>query len=457
MAAPVNQTVFYCPRALLSNGWIERCLLTVNEDGVISAIETGTASAADVELPGPVIPGMVNVHSHIHQRLIAGLTGYRAVGQDSFWTWREQMYRAVSMLSLKEFQTLAAHAFMELLEGGYTVTGEFHYPHRLDGTKPLQTALGLLEAADHAGMALTLLPVWYQSAGFGRMAPTDRQRAFVMTLDELNSLINDLRKHTSGSLHEVGVAPHSLRAVEVSDLPEMLAMIQSGPVHLHISEQPAEVGECLDHCGCTPIQLLSEHVQLDRRWCLIHATHATEAELEIMAASDAVVGLCPTTEADLGDGLFPVRQFLDAGGVYAIGSDSNLVTDAASELRLLDWGQRLRLNQRNVLCDEGEHIGRRLWQDTARFGAQALGQPVGELAVGRRADWVVLDSTHSLLAALDADQQLDTFIFSAAQDLVDQVWVSGRMQVTGGRHAGRESLHDDIARLRRRLMKAACP
>ena len=450
----MNQTVFYCPRALLSNGWIERCLLTVNEDGVISAIETGTASAADVELPGPVIPGMINVHSHIHQRLIAGLTGYRAVGQDSFWTWREQMYRAVGMLSLEELQTLAAHAFMELLEGGYTVTGEFHYPHRLGDATPMGTALGLIDAADQAGMALTLLPVWYQYSGFGRMSPTDRQRPFVMTLDELSRLIKGLHEHTAGSPHEIGVAPHSLRAVDVTDLPEMLEMIESGPVHLHISEQPAEVAECLDHCGRTPIQLLSEHVQLDRRWCLIHATHATEAELEVMAAGNAVVGLCPTTEADLGDGLFPVRQFLDAGGRYAIGSDSNLVTVAATELRLLDWGQRLQLNQRNVLCDEGEHIGRRLWQDSAQSGAQALGQPVGELAVGRRADWVVLDSTHSLLAGLDAEQQLDTFIFSAARELVDQVWTAGRMRVAGGRHAGRESLHEEVARLRRRLMEA---
>ena len=450
----MSQTNFHCPWVLLPGGWKENGRLTVDQRGVITSLGTGYPSDVDVKLPGPVIPGMVNVHSHIHQRLIAGLTGYRAVGQDSFWTWREQMYRAVGMLSIADLQTLASYAFMELIEGGYTVTGEFHYPHRLGGADPSHTALSLINAADQAGMALTLLPVWYQYSGFGRKAPTERQRAFVMSRDELTGLIEQLREHTSGSIHEVGVAPHSLRAVEVSDLPEMLGSIRSGPVHLHISEQPVEVAECLDHCGRTPIQLLSEHVQLDRRWCLIHATHATESELEAMAASDAVVGLCPTTEADLGDGLFPVRRFIDAGGRYAVGSDSNLVVDAACELRLLDWGQRLQLNQRNVLCDEGEHIGRRLWQDAARAGASALGQPVGELAVGRRADWVVLDSTHPLLAGLEADQQLDTFICSGARALIDQVWIAGRKQVEGGRHAGRESLGEGVARLRRQLMEA---
>jgi formimidoylglutamate deiminase len=454
MTASVTDRCFHCPQALLADGWAANCRISIDADGMITAIEPGQKPEDATRLPGPVIPGMVNVHSHIHQRLIAGLTGYRAVGQDSFWTWREQMYRAVGMLSVAELQTLASYAFMELIEGGYTVTGEFHYPHRLGDADPLQTAVALVNGADRSGMALTLLPVWYRYAGFGRKAPTARQRPFVMPLDELARLIETLRGHTHGSIHEVGVAPHSLRAVEVSDLPEMLDSIESGPVHLHISEQPAEVAECLDHCDSTPIQLLTEHVQLDRRWCLIHATHATKAELAAMAAGDAVVGLCPTTEADLGDGLFSVRRFLDAGGRYAIGSDSNLVTDAASELRLLDWGQRLQLNQRNVMCDEGEHIGRRMWQDTARAGAAALDQPVGELEVGRRADWVVLDSTHPLLAGLKPDHQLDTFIFSGARGLIDQVWTAGQMQVTGGQHAGCDALRKDVARLRHRLVEA---
>lgn len=450
----MNAGTFHCSRALLPHGWASNCLVTVDEDGMIAGIEVDASASGATVLPGPVIPGMVNVHSHIHQRLIAGLTGYRAVGADSFWTWREQMYRAVGLLSPDELRTLAAFAFMELVEGGYTVTGEFHYPHRLGGAEPLETATGLVKAADAAGMPLTLLPVWYRYSGFGRQALAERQRPFGMTLDELTSLVGRLREQMGPGVHRVGVAPHSLRAVEVSDLPEMLAAIDSGPVHLHISEQPAEVAECRRHGGRTPIELLAEHVELDRRWCLIHATHASDDEIALMARSDAVVGLCPTTEADLGDGLFPVRSFVDQGGRFAIGSDSNLVTDAAGELRLLDWGQRLQLNQRNVLCDEGEHLGRRLWADAARAGADALGQPVGELAVGRRADWVVLDAAHPLLEGLDADYQLDTLVLAGARDLIDQVWIAGRQQVSNGRHPSRAELAPEVARLRRRLLEA---
>ena len=452
----MNTTTYHCEHALLRDGWARDCRITVDDEGVIAGIETGAGSGGATRLYGPVIPGMVNVHSHIHQRLIAGLTGYRAVGADSFWTWREQMYRAVGLLSSDELRALAAFAFMELIEGGYTVTGEFHYPHRLGGAEPVRTAASLVEAADAAGMSLTLLPVWYRYSGFGRKDPAERQRPFVMTLDALSGLVGELRGQVAGSIHRVGVAPHSLRAVEVSDLPEMLAAIDFGPVHLHISEQPAEVAECRAHFGRTPIELLDEHIDLDRRWCLIHATHADDEEIRAMARSDAIVGLCPTTEADLGDGLFPVRRFVDHGGRFAIGSDSNLVTDAASELRLLDWGQRLQLNRRNVLCDEGEHLGRRLWTDAALAGGDALGQPVGELAVGRRADWVVLDAAHPLLDGLDPDHQLDTMVLAGARNLVDQVWIAGRKQVEGGRHPGRERLAPEVARLRRRLIKATC-
>jgi formimidoylglutamate deiminase len=450
-----GSTRFHARRALLADGWCSDCLIEVDADGMITAIEPGRAAGDAVTLVGPVIPGMVNVHSHIHQRLIAGLTGYRAAGADSFWTWREQMYRAVGQLSLEELGHLASYAFMELLEGGFTVTGEFHYPHRLGGADPIETANSLLDAADRSGMTLTLLPVWYQYAGFGRQQPAERQRPFIMTLEELSGVVGKLRQQAAGSHHRVGVAPHSLRAVEVSDLPGLLDAVDTGPVHLHISEQPAEVAECREHTGRSPIELLCEHVELDRRWCLIHATHASAEEVRLMARSGAIVGLCPTTEADLGDGLFPVREFIHQAGRYAIGSDSNLVTDAASELRLLDWGQRLRHNQRNVLCDEGEHLGRRLWQDAAEAGATALAQPVGALAVGRRADWIVLDAGHPLLDGLDADHQLDTLVLAGARDLIDQVWVAGRKQVDGGRHSGRESLAPEIARLRRRLTGVA--
>ncbi|QOC21853.1 formimidoylglutamate deiminase [Wenzhouxiangella sp. AB-CW3] len=450
----MSEQLFHGPAVLTAEGWIEDCSIRVDAGGWITAIKQGSSPDA-TRLSGPVLPGMVNVHSHIHQRLIAGLTGYRAADADSFWTWREQMYRAVGMLDTEELEALASYAFMELLEGGYTSTGEFHYPHRLGGVDPLQNCRRLLGAADQAGMTLTLLPVWYRYSGFGRREPTERQRPFVMTLDELVELVGQLRRDIGNTPHRIGVAPHSLRAVDVADLPDLLQAIGHGPVHLHISEQPAEVAECREHCGQTPIDLLARHVALDDRWCLIHATHATQQEIGTMAASDAVVGLCPTTEADLGDGLFPVREFVASGGRYAIGSDSNLVVDAAAELQLLDWGQRLMSNQRNALCDGGEHLGRRLWSDAARAGADALDQAAGALAVGCRADFVVLDGDHPLLSGLDADYQLDTLVLAGGRDLIDQVWVAGQCRVSAGRHPGKQALRPRMAELRRRLVNVA--
>ncbi len=403
-------------------------------------------------MPGPVVPGMVNVHSHIHQRLIAGLTGLRTGADDSFWSWRERMYEAVGMLSGEDFELLAARAFMELLEGGYTSTGEFHYPHGLGKQSPMETAGQVLGAARDAGTALTLLPVWYRYGGFGRQALGDRQKPFGMSLEDMTGLVRSLQQTAGHPRLQVGVAPHSLRAVDARDLPELMAGIGEGPVHLHISEQPVEVQACLEHHACRPVEWLLRHVEPDERWCLIHATHADEREAQALAERSVAVGICPTTEADLGDGLFPVREYLDGGGRVAVGSDSNLVTSAAEEVRLLEWGQRLRLNQRNVLAAPGEHVATSLWQHLARTGAQALQQPAGELRRGRRADLVVLDPLHPMLAGLPAPEQLDSFVFSHAANMIDQVRVGGEQVVRRGRHPLRADLDERVAELRGQLV-----
>jgi formimidoylglutamate deiminase len=449
----VNRPGLYARHALMPDGWREDVTLALDDAGLIAEIVPGREAGA-IELPGPVMPGMVNVHSHIHQRLIAGLTGRRGGGPDSFWSWRERMYQAVEQLDGDGFADLAAHAFMELLEGGYTSVGEFHYPHRLDGQAPLTTARQVLSAAGRAGCGLTLLPVWYRYGGFERQPLAERQRAFALSLDELVDLVATLRDSIDRNLQKVGVAPHSLRAVDARDMPELVERIGPGPFHLHISEQPAEVAACLEHHGCRPVAWLLRHLAPDARWCFIHATHADESEWRALAKAGSVVGLCPTTEADLGDGLFPAAEFRAAGGRIAIGSDSNVVTRAAEELRLLEWGQRLRLNARNVLCDDDEPIGRALWSESARAGAEALRQPVGELAVGRRADLLVLDAAHPMLAGLSCDEQLDTFVTANEPGMIDEVWVAGRARVRGGRHVDRDGLEARVAELRQRLAGA---
>lgn len=442
---------FHCPRVLLEDGWHENQLICCDAAGYIREIRPGSGERAE-SLNGSVLPGMVNVHSHIHQRLIAGLTGQRGLAQDSFWSWRERMYDAVALLDGEAFETLAAYAFMELLEGGYTTIGEFHYPHRLGGQTPVQTAAQLIAAADRAGCGLTLLPVWYRHGGFGRQPLGESQRRFALGLEEIEELVGRLRRHIESPLHQIGVAPHSLRAVDIADLGDMLERIAEGPVHIHISEQPAEVEACIRHHGCRPIELLYDRITVDGRWCLIHATHASDAELALMAASDAVVGLCPSTEADLGDGLFPADRLLAQGGLFAIGSDSNLVTAAAEELRLLEWGQRLQRHERNVLCAPGESVATAMWQQAARSGARAVQQPVGRLAIGCRADFLVLDDSHPMLAGLPGREQLDSFVFASQAGMIDQVWVGGRQRVAGGRHPGRDDLVAEVARLRRRLV-----
>ncbi len=446
----------YCPWLLQPDGWQADRVLQLDQRGVIVDILAGDRPA-DVRLPGPVIPGMVNVHSHAHQRLMAGLSGRRSAEGDSFWSWREQMYAAIGLLAPDDLRVLASWLYLELMEGGYTCQGEFHYPHRLKSAEPLTSSLALIEAAEQIGTALTLLPVWYRYGGFGRAQPGERQRPFILDAQEYSALVRQLeRLAAERDRLTIGLAPHSLRAVAVEELSELLGDFPGRKVHIHIAEQPAEVHDCIEHHGCRPVTLLGRHVELDSRWCLIHATHVTEGEVVNLAGAGAVVGLCPTTEADLGDGLFPATEFINQGGRIAIGSDSNLHTSAAGELRLLEWGQRLRRHQRNVLAGgAGQHLGSGLWRHAAQQGAEALGQVCGYLAPGRRADLVVLSPDHPLLRNLGPEAMLDTWVMAEQPGMVDEVWVGGECHVRRGVHRLRKELEPDFVRLRACLARQA--
>jgi formiminoglutamate deiminase len=377
---------------------------------------------------------MPNLHSHAFQRVIAGLTERRSGEQDSFWSWREQMYKFQARIGPDELQTIASLAYMEMLEAGFTRVGEFHYLHHAqDGQAfddPAEMASRIAAAALHTGIGLTLLPVFYAHSGFGGQAPNAGQARFIHDLDGFQLLLDACRKHVA-VLDDaiVGIAPHSLRAVTPEELTALIPMAEGAPIHIHIAEQMREVEDCLTHTGQRPVEWLFDHAPVDDQWCLVHATHMTPEETTRLAKSGAIAGLCPITEANLGDGLFPARDYLRQGGRFGIGSDSNVLISVAEELRLLEYGQRLVHRERNVL--DNLYI-------RALDGAQALGMESG-LAVGLPAD----------LISLDCD--LDTFVFASVRSPIDCVWRFGRKQVSGGRHIQRDTILADYRKLMQRL------
>jgi formiminoglutamate deiminase len=381
---------------------------------------------------------MPNLHSHAFQRVIAGLTERRSGEQDSFWSWREQMYKFQARIGPDELQTIASLAYMEMLEAGFTRVGEFHYLHHAQDGRPFddpaEMASRIAVAASQTGIGLTLLPVFYAHSGFGGQAPNAGQARFIHDLDGFQLLLDASRKHVA-VLDDamVGIAPHSLRAVTPEELTALIPMAEGAPIHIHIAEQMREVEDCIAHTGQRPVEWLFDHAPVDAQWCLVHATHMTPVEMTSLAKSGAIAGLCPITEANLGDGLFPARDYLRQGGRFGIGSDSNVLISAAEELRLLEYGQRLIHRERNVLDN---------WYIRALDGAQALGVESGlavGLAVGKAAD----------LISLDCD--LDTFIFASARSPIDCVWRYGRKQVSGGRHIKRDTILADYRRLMQRL------
>ncbi len=437
--------------ALLPGGWAQQVRVTM-ASGRIASVEAGAAAQPGDARHAIGLSGLPNLHSHAFQRAMAGLAeAPGGAGRDDFWSWRDTMYRLVGRLSPEDVAAVAAQAFMEMLEAGFTRVGEFHYLHHdPDGApyaEPARMAAAVAEASAETGIALTLLPVFYAHSGFGGTAPNPGQRRFIHDLDGFARLREGCvkaLKPLDGAV--LGFAPHSLRAVTPEELSALIAMAPEGPVHIHVAEQVPEVEACLAWSGKRPVQWLLDSVPVDARWCLVHATHVDAAELAGITASRAVVGLCPVTEANLGDGLFPVGEFLDAGGRFGVGSDSNVRIDAAEELRLLEYGQRLVRRQRNVLARGGVSTGRTLFGGALAGGGQALGAAPAELAVGAPADIVALRGDGEGAAG---DALLDRWIF--AQGSVDAVWRAGRQVVRGGRHVARDAIASRYRDTLRRL------
>ncbi len=442
-------------RALLPEGWRDSVRVTLADDR-IADVAPGMAPQPGDACFGPALPGLPNVHSHAFQRGMAGLAERAGSGADSFWTWREAMYRFVDRLDPEGLAAIAALAYAEMLESGFTAVGEFHYLHHApDGSDydaPAQMAEAIVEAARETGIGLSLLPVFYAHSGFGGAPPSAAQRRFVHDPDGFARLIDGCRTALSGLEGAVlGIAPHSLRAVTPGELTDLTALVPDGPVHIHVAEQQAEVDACLAWSGRRPVALLLDTVAVDPRWCLIHATHVDESERTGIAQSGAVVGLCPITEANLGDGLFPARRFLEQGGRIGIGSDSNVEIDAAGELRLLEYGQRLVHGGRNLLAaGRGSSTGRSLYDAALGGGAQALGRARPAIAPGAVADIVALSADSPALVARQDDALIDSWIFAGGRSLVESVWSRGHRCVSGGRHVARDAI---AARYRQTLGK----
>ena len=436
---------YFAPHALLPDGWATAVALDIDQAGTIVSVTPASDADGREVLAGPVVPAMPNLHSHAFQRALAGRTGRPAAAHDdSFWTWRQAMYAFLERVDADAFEAIAAQAFVEMAKAGYASVAEFHYVHHDPAGKPYEDpaelAMRIVAAARTAGIGLTLLPVFYAHAGFGGTPTTAGQRRFAHTIYTFTHLYDRLRERAPEHGYTLGVAPHSLRAVTPEELGQVVRLAGLGaPVHIHVAEQTREVDECYAWSRMRPVEWLLTQAHVDSAWCLVHATHMTERELAALAASGAVAGLAPTTEADLGDGTFPGPAYFAAGGRFGVGSDSNVEISPFAELRQLEWSQRTRARRRNVLASgANDTIGTALWAGAVRGGAQALAQPTGAIAAGRRADFLVLNTSDPALAEQLPEDVLDAAIFGPARFPVRDVVAGGRFVVREGRHMNEE-------------------
>jgi formimidoylglutamate deiminase len=465
--------------AYLPQGWARDVLVTVS-DGIITVIETNSTSEPqparkpqpaqpeEIErVDGIVVPGMPNAHSHAFQRAMAGNAEYRTGARDSFWTWRQAMYALANRIGPEDLRIVATQLFVEMLKSGYTSVAEFHYLHRAAPDARSLAVNPLWEAVSHAaraaGIGLTFLPTLYQSSDFGGQPLKPEQARFFLDTDEFLSAIErriaDERRannHASNPMLRTGAAFHSLRAVPLDHLRRAALALRvidaSMPVHIHVAEQMLEVRACEKATGRRPIELLLDQDLLTPHWCVVHATHATAGELEGLVAAGAAVCVSISTEANLGDGFFDAARFLSMDGRLCVGSDSQSTVSPAEELRWLEYQQRLRKRRRGVLAAKSEsHVGTRLWRDAALSGARALGQAVGRIAVGCRADWLVLDGEHPSMAGASADTALDRLLFAGADKAIRDVMVGGQWVVKGGSHSLDGPLRADFGRIMNHL------
>ena len=454
-------SALWAETALLPDGFAAGVRLEIDEGGDLASVQAGSSAAGAERLAGIVLPGVPNLHSHAFQRALAGLAERQGADEASFWSWRAVMYRFLERIGPDELAAIAAQLYVEMLEAGYTAVGEFHYlHHQPDGrpyADPAELSQAILAARRQAGIGLTHLPVLYMAGGFGGAPPDPGQRRFVNDLDAFGALLERLRAAVAGDPDlRLGLAPHSLRAVPDQALLEALVMLDridpEAPVHIHVAEQVREVRDCLAWCGRRPVAHLLEVAPVGSRWCLIHATHMDDDETLELARSGAVAGLCPTTEANLGDGLFNLAAFLEAGGRFGIGSDSHVSVSPVEELRWLEYGQRLDTLRRLVAASlEQPHCGARLWQAALAGGAQALGRRMGRLAPGHRADLIRLDADHPVLAGRRGDRLLDSLVFAGNANPVQDVMVGGRWLVRDGRHRARAEVAGRYRAALRRL------
>lgn len=444
-------TTLFAARALLPEGWRHDVRIAI-DNGVIASVTPGTAPGTHDERHAVVVPALANVHSHAFQHAMAGLTERRGPGGDSFWTWRDLMYRFALAMEPDDVEAVAAMLYVRMLEAGFARVGEFHYLHHdRDGRTyaDLGEMAGRIAAASKtAGIGLTLLPVFYAHAGFGGAAPRPEQRRFVTSPDSFATLVSRSGEIVAGLAGGVlGIAPHSLRAATTAEINDLLPLAAAGPIHIHVAEQVAEVEACRTHYGAGPVRLLLDSAPVDERWCLIHATHMTDDEVAGVAASGAVAGLCPITEANLGDGIFRGVDFQSAGGRIAVGSDSNVSISLPGELRQYEYSQRLARRARNAVAGPGVSTGRTLFDGALAGGGQALAAP-GGIAPARSADLVALDLAGA--PHLAGDEILDGWIFADGV-AVDSVWSMGRKRVSGGRHAARDPIESRFLKAMTRL------
>jgi formimidoylglutamate deiminase len=453
--------VLHAARALTPDGWKSDVRVTI-ENGAIMSVETGAGEQERDERHAIMAPAPANLHSHAFQRAMAGLAEVRGEETDTFWTWRETMYRFALMMSPDDLESVAAQLYVEMLEAGFAAVAEFHYLHHApDGSpyaQPAEMAGRILSAARRVGIGVTLLPVFYAHSTFGGAAPRPEQRRFLCDLHSFARLLEDCRELIKANEGEtLGVAPHSLRAVTPDELSEIMTLAGDGLIHIHAAEQVKEVEDCIASLGVRPVRWLLDHAGVDQRWCLVHATHMDQGETQDLARSGAVAGLCPVTEGNLGDGIFNAADYIHRGGRYGVGTDSNVAIGVAAELRQLEYAQRLRQRARNVCSLPGASCGRTMLEAAWLGGAQALGRNSGRLAPGAAADILTFRTDHPTLAGKEDDQILDAWIFSVGNPLVDCVWSGGLKVVADGRHVFKDQIGVQFAKTMRELMQQAAP
>jgi formimidoylglutamate deiminase len=464
----------YARTILVNSHWEHDLTLTIRSDGILTAIEKGKDKKAR-SLKGPVIPGMLNVHSHAFQRGLAGFSEYKNDPHDTFWGWRKNMYRFIQKITPDDLHHIALWLYIEMLKSGYTSVGEFHYlHHQFNGvpyTDPAEMSHQVIEAAEMAGIALTHLPVFYHYSGLGEKKHLQEQSRFIHSIDSYIQLLQILEKQYSKKpLFRLGMAPHSLRAVSALQLKKLIAFKEQCskkiPFHIHISEQNKEVDDVLSFYGARPVEWLFEHFNVDNDWCFIHATHLNAKEIQKLSQSQAIVGLCPLTEANLGDGIFPIQAFSNQGGAFAIGSDSHASVNVSEELRLLEYTQRLLQKKRTILVHPQKNpdpqissslsphsVAHYLYTHTVQSGAQALDQNAKNIAIGQRADWLVLDPNDSHLFSKKNDFILDASLFSCHQLPVKDVLIAGKWVIENKKHPLEEKAKINYKKTLKRLME----